>query len=221
MERLTKRAAILGVVFIALGGVFMTLARADKISRTETWMEGKAPGSFGDFKVRRDPDNPESTVSYRMDDMTYQTLVPYGIVARIFESATQAYDAVVIASSDKDSFHDPRVCFTAQGWVIDSEETATLKTKTRGEVPVTLAQLSHKDKGRRWTIFAYKGPDGFTATTSALKIQMLAHQLKTLKNAEGVFYRFIPIYGTTTKEQLMDFVSSWLDEANKTSDGYF
>lgn len=221
MERLTKRAVALGVVFIALGGVFMTLARADKISRTENWMEEKAPMSFGAYKVRRDPDNPDSTVSYRMDEMTYKTLVPYGIVARIFESATESFDAVVIASSDKDSFHDPRVCFTAQGWVIDSEETATLKTKTRGEVPVTLAKLNHKDKGRRWTVFFYKGPAGFTATTSALKIQMLSHQLATLKNAEGVFYRFIPIYESTTQDQLMSFVADWLDQANKSSDGFF
>lgn len=221
MEGLRKRTLIIAVGFIAVGLGFRALARSPQPTRTESWMEKVTPKEIPGYRMEQSAENPE--VSYKSPDMVYDTLVPYGIVARVFteEKGVKSFDVNVIASSTKDSFHDPRVCFTAQGWNIDKETNAVVKTKTRGDVPVTLAEMSHAKLGKHPAVFFYKGPDGFTPTTAGLKIQMLKHQFLTLKDQEGTFYRVIALRSDSTTEDLLKFTGEWLDEANKVSDGFF
>ncbi len=146
MEGLRKRAILLAGVFVVVGIGFQALsARAERITRTESWMIKVAPKELPGYTMvpSRDPKNPE--VTYTSDPIVYQTLVPYGIVAREFreKGGPKHFDVNVIASSTKDSFHDPRVCFTAQGWNLDKQSEAIVKTSTRGDVPVTLAEMNH------------------------------------------------------------------------------
>lgn len=224
MEGLRKRVFVLAGVFVAVGIGFQAFsAQAKNITRTETWMEQVAPKELPGYTMvpSRDPKNPN--VTYKSDPVVYDTLDPYGIVAREFreKGGPKHFDVNVIASSTKDSFHDPRVCFTAQGWNLDDQKEAIVKTATRGDVPVTLAEMNHADYGKHPSVFFYKGPEGFTATTAGIKIQMLKKQFLTLKDQEGVFYRFIALSPGTSTDDLLKFVGEYLDESGKTSDGYF
>lgn len=212
---------ILGAMFIALGCVFIATSSPKRL-RNETWMEQHLPKKFGKYFMRLGEVGPEAT--YKMDKYTYDTLKPYGIVARTFRKDEggiyKDFDAVVIMSNQKESFHDPRVCFTAQGWRLASETTETVNTKTHGAIPVTLTEMQMQGTGRKsFAAFFYKGPDGFCSGTSALKMQMLKRQMFKLSDAEGAFYRIIPMYDAATKQDLLKFIDEFLAATNKTSNG--
>jgi hypothetical protein len=218
MEGLKLRVFVFAALMLVLGVLVWAAPRANTVNRSESWMEQRMPDTVGNFRYRRSADNPEQ--SYRMDQTTYDVLKPFGIVCRVYEFAGRAYDVVVIASRDKDSFHDPRVCFTAGGFAIRLEQRGMIKTKTRGLVPVTIAHLS-SDRGQQSSVFFYRGPGGFTATTMGLKWDMFKEQFGGGDNIDGVFYRIIPLNRGTTDEELARFVGQFLDEAKVTSDGYF
>lgn len=218
MNRLTQRAYLLAAVLAAAGGLYQISGAAKGPQRTEAWMQQTALTGFGKYKTMVDASLP-GKVSYEMDKGTYNELKPFGIVARILSDGERGYDVTLIASSDKASFHDPRTCFTAQGWELSGEEIVAVDTKTRGPVEITFTHLK-KDGGDKVGAFFYRGPDGFTATTLGLKKQMLWSQFKGVK-AESVFYRFIPQEASTTKEQLLAFVRDYLDASNAPTHGYF
>lgn len=219
MEGLKKRAYALAAIFVLAGGFYQISGASKGPQRTEAWMQETAIKGFGDYRTQANPDL-LGTISYAMDKATYTELRPFGIVARIMSDGTQSYDVTLIASSDKASFHDPRTCFTAQGWELSNEEQVPIETKTRGTVLVTVTRLKGRD-GEKVGAFFYRGPDGFTPTTAGLKIQMLKSQIFSGSNAESVFYRFIPSESSTTKEQLVAFVKDYLDASNAPTHGYF
>ena len=220
MEGLIKRTYVVVALAAATGILVHATARAGAISRTESWMEKTAIKGFGPWEMR-DTDFRHPQVSYKMNEASYKELVPYGIVARVLDNGKgDSIDTVLIASSNKASFHDPRVCFTAQGWEIRGEETVKLSTATRGEIPVTLATMFHKDQGERPAIYFYRGPAGFAPTTTSLKVQMLKVQVIEGRNPEGVFYRFMPVKGVTTDE-LKKFVGDYMDASGKATGNYF
>lgn len=219
MEGLNKRIYALVAVALVSGLAFQASARATGTKRTEAWMERTSISAFGPWRMERtDSENPR--VSYRMDAASYKELNPFGIVARELTNGRDTYDTVLIASNDKGAFHDPRVCFTAQGWEIAEEKTERISTRTRGVIPVTLATMVHKDFGRRPAIFFYRGPEGFAAGTAALKIQMLKNQLVQGVVPEGVFYRFMAKTDVPS-QTLVKFVSDYMDASGKTSANYF
>ena len=217
MEGLKKRAYGLAAIFVLAGGFYQLSGASKGPQRTETWMEQTALKGFGKFKTQVAL---PGDVSYRMDKATYAELDPYGIVARVMSDGVRSYDVTLIASSSKNSFHDPRVCFTAQGWELSEEEHLPIVTKTRGTILATVTKLKGKN-GVQYGAFLYRGPEGFTPTTTGLKIQMFKSQLLHGQNAEGVFYRFIPSDVGTTKEQLVDFVRDYLDASDAPTHGYF
>ena len=239
MERLRKRVWILGGVLLGWGlliqfapgvprSVLRTILKTAGVKSSQTvipvedhnekWMVSKTPDSVGGFQFLASSEDPD--VSYKMDKGTYDTLRPWGIVARRYGIGSQVFDAVMIAGDSKDSFHDPRVCFTAQGFEILEESVAQLQTKTRGPVEVTLAKMK-SDAGQSLTVFFYRGPGGFHPTTQSMKLAMFAHQFKTMENPQGVFYRFIAQYPGATKEELFSFIGDFLDAAGKKSGGFF
>lgn len=220
LERLRLRAFVLGGVLLISGVVvhFMPTVAASG-DKTEAWMENNLPTSVGNYRMLSSTLNPKQ--SYRMDDSTYEVLKPYGIVSRIFSSLGRRYDAVVIASRSKESFHDPRVCFTAQGFAIESEQVESVQTKTKGRIPVTVANLNNQRSGKRLAIFFYKGPDGYHASTLGFKFGLFKAQMLGGSNLDGVFYRFIALSDNISREQLFEFVANFMDEAGKVSKGYF
>lgn len=239
MERLKKRVWIVAGVFViwgamlqfapeiprslvrsALGvaGIKGSSVRVAAENKTEAWMEANTPKEVGNYHFLPSADNP--AVSYKMDEGTYKELAPWGIVARRFADGDKIFDAVLIASESKDSFHDPRVCFTAQQFTIDKETVDYVQTKTRGTIPVTLAEMTSKE-GKSLTVFFYRGPGGFFPTTQKLKLNMFLHQCKTMESPQGVFYRFIPLYLGAQKEDLFKFIAEFMDTSAGVSGGFF
>ncbi len=225
MEGLKSRAFVAVAVLLAAGFAIAFTNRTASDPKTEDWMLATLPTSFGDYRANSSAEN--DLYTYKMDDVTYRTLDPYGIVARVYESekTREAYDAVVIASQSKDSFHDPRVCFSAQGWAISNQWVEVIDTKTRGKVPVTLVVMDGPEVRNCVAAFLYKGPGGFYGTTQRLKIAMFFEQMKGGKDRDGVFYRFIPQnMDPNDKDQttkIKRFVAEFVDAVNVASDGYF
>jgi hypothetical protein len=161
----------------------------------------------------------DPAVSYKMDKATYETLDPYGIVCRDFTHGDTVYDVVLIASQAKDSFHDPRVCFTAQGWQLD-QETAVKVPTSRGVFPVTIARIKNPD-GERWAAFGYRTPYGFASSTNQLKLQMFEYSLLHSRNGEGVFYRFIGMSPDVTRQSMLKFIQQYMNASARYSHDFF
>jgi hypothetical protein len=193
--------------------------------KTEEWMLDNLPKSVPGFTMLEYESSQEYT--YRMDERTYNELAPFGIVARVYSNPEtgELYDVVIIASRSRDSFHDPRICFTAQGMTLSSQWPDKVETKSRGTAYMTMT-LMDSDTGRNnLAAFLYRGQGTFYKTTNELKLGMAKETLLFGSDLDGVFYRFIPQHKTEDqvqqREQLKKFISMYLDEASEFSKGYF
>jgi hypothetical protein len=182
-------------------------------------MESSSVRSFAHYTMQPG-DGTDPAVTYKMTPDTYKELAPFGIVCRDFTDGADVYDVVLIASQAKASFHDPRVCFTAQGWDLQDESTVLVKTKTRGTVAISVAQAKTAD-GDHWAAYFYRGPYGFAPNTNDLKMQMFKYSLLNAKSADGVFYRFIAQDAGSSEDDLVNFISTYLDASGKVSNNYF
>jgi len=210
-----------GALFVVCGLLFVYLA-GKRPWRTEEWLIENTPKQFGSYEMV--PGKDGDGITYKMTQATYDELGPYGIAARVMRNPMtgEQYDAVVIMSSRKDSFHDPRVCFTAQDWLLADEKVITVKTSAHGPIQVTLATMINSKNGgagKQLAAFFYRGPEGFAATTNGLKWQMFKHQFTKMSNAEGVFYRVIPLLPGTKQEDLERFIDEFLAATDKASGG--
>jgi hypothetical protein len=219
MQGLTKRTAALGAMFLVIGFLLMFAKAPAEANKNEAWMMQRAPDKIAGVEYDHNPETPG--LSYKMDKSTYDTLNPFGIVSRVFTYKDARYDTVLIASNAKNSFHDPRICFSGQSYTVEDQAVENVPTQTRGTIPVTFTKLSGGTDGGKFAVFMYKGPDGFTASTNGLKWSMFKHELLTGKQMDGVFYRIIPLDQRTTKEELLAFVGQFVDQANTYSNGYF
>jgi hypothetical protein len=218
MEGLKKRAYWLAGLFLVGGLAAHTATPAQSSSHDEKWLEKTALSHFGKYAMvpgtEADPD-----VTYKMDKNTYDALTPHGIICRDFVDGVSTFDVVLIASQAKDSFHDPRVCFTAQGWNLDKETSVAVPT-AHGLFPLTVARIT-SENGARWAAFGYKTPYGFAASTLELKLQMFKYSLTHSQTGDGVFYRFIGMSPNITRESLLKFIASYMNASAKASNGYF
>jgi hypothetical protein len=220
MEGLIQRTFVIGAVFAIAGAwfTFGTKIRDDK--KTEDQLIEWAPTRVAGMDFVPGPDDPR--VSGRQPEVVYNTLKPFGIVQRMYSDGKTEYDAVVIASRSKDSFHDPRVCFSAQGWTIEKFDPSFVATKSRGNVPITMIQMSSDRARHKMAAFFYKGPGGkFYGTTQTFKMSLFTEILKLGQDIDGVFYRFIPVSGDPTEEQFKQFIADYLDAAKVSSNEYF
>lgn len=226
MEGLSKRAYVVAGLLAAFAVfVYLTPKPGAVPGRTEEWMEKVAPARVANYGFISSPENPQCT--YKTSKMVYDTLVPtVGILARVYEAQGKKYDVTLIASRDRGSFHDPRVCFTAQGYNITDEQSILIPTKTRGNIPATLAKMTSPNSGESVAVYFYRGAKGFYGGTTSLKIAMVWDQVKGLPSNDAVFYRFISMgdgSGTSPEsvESLKRFIALYMDQANKDSKGYF
>jgi len=221
MERLKKRTYIFAAVMLAAGLINMaTIAKADKRSKNEQWMEQRAPDQFADKSYFHSAENPEQ--SYKMNDITYKMLNPYGIVARQYTGRDgKTFDIVLIASESRASFHDPRICFSGSGWNITNQQVQTVETKSRGTIPVMFVTMDNDTQRNQIAAFFYKGPSGFMASTRGLKWDMFVQTFLNRPNVEGVFYRFIPQYQGATVDDIKAVISEYLEASKESSQGYF
>lgn len=222
MERLKSRLWVTAGMFIIVGGMLAFAGRPQQVKREESWIAQQLPEKVGLFQMLPSTEKEGDYCTYRMNKTTYDTLQPWGIVARVFTKGQEAYDVVVIGSNGKESFHDPKVCFGAQGWVLGPERVEKVATKTRGEVPITLVEMTNQDK-KTISVYFYKTKSaGFTASNSQVRIDMLKHKLQNFgKDDEGAFIRIIPTHPNPDVNKLKEFIGEWLDEAGETSKGYY
>lgn len=218
MERLTVRSYALAAGLAAFGIALRFSPPVPYDIKTEADLEKLAPTQVGSYKFFGSDESAGS--SYRMSPLTYDTLKPFGIVARVFTDGDRSIDAVLIAGNDVNSFHDPRVCFTGQGFQITEERKVDLETKTRGKLPATYAKLKGP-RGDSQALFLYRGPFGFVGKTRDLKLSMFRSRLTNNTNVDGVFYRFIPNNDNVSEKDFFAFVSDFIDAADKSSNGYF
>jgi hypothetical protein len=218
MEGLMKRVVALAGFFAVAGGVFLALpSRAESVV-TEQWMKDHAPSQVADFDFHKSADDPQ--ISYKADEATYDMLKPFGIVSRTYFNMGQQFDVVLIAGNDKENFHDPHVCFSAQGWTFKEDTIIDVPTKTRGTIKATLAVISNRGRDSI-TVFFYRGPKGFYPSTPNLGMAMLLGPLMGDFKTDAVFYRFMPMYEGATKEEVIQFAGNYMDAAGKTSNNYF
>jgi len=217
MERLVRYSYILGAVLVATGIWTMLSIRPNRNPKTEVWMEQNAPIKLGEFEMIASTENPQQ--SYNMGEFVYNELMPYGIVSRVFKHHNLMVDVVLIASDNKASFHDPKVCFSAQGWTFTEEQNIELDTP-RGKIPATFVKMV-RDGEESIGIYFYRGPGGFSANANGMKLGMFWERFKGGDKVDGIFYRFMPYESSFTVEDLKEFISDYMVEAEKTSKGYF
>lgn len=227
MEGLNVRAYIVTGLLLVTAAWSQFSPRPGRVAgRTETWMEQVAPKEVEGYRFIPSTNPDEGALcSYKDPKIVYDVLTPtVGILARVYEAGGQKFDVTLIASRDRASFHDPRVCFTAQGYNIVNEEQISIPTKSRGNIPATLAQMTGPDGKPTVAVYFYRGPRGFFGTTMSLKIALLLDQVKGRTDLDGVFYRFIP-QGLDSKaldpQRLENFIGLYMDKAGKDSNGYF
>ena len=218
MEGLRKRLYVLAGLFAAIGIVFLALPSKAESVVTESWMENHGPEIVDGFEYVKSAENPK--ISYKSDKGTYEQLRPFGIVARKYRKGERMFDVVLIAGNDKENFHDPHVCFRAQGWTFDQDQVVNIPTKTRGNIPATLAQISSQGK-KTIALFFYRGPKGFYPSTPNLGAAMLLGPLTGNFQTDAVFYRFMPEFDGAQTQDVIDFAGKFMDTAYKPSNGYF
>jgi hypothetical protein len=218
MEGLVKRTWALAAIVFVMGGATWFLPPKRSKAIDEHWMAQRAPVAVGDYKYQPGTDNPDE--SYHMGKSTYDTLEPSGIVAREYASGNKMFDVVLISSDSGESFHDPRVCFTASGWNITHEQKAMVPTQTHGAIPMTFVKMQG-DRETKSALYFYRGPRGYEAVARKMRFEMLVSQIIHVRNDQGVFYRFIPMSDGISDKELLDFASKYVDEANRVSGGFF
>lgn len=217
MEGLMLRALIIGGIAAAGGAYVQLTPHVDPARKTEAWMEQNLPQRFGKYHYQGSAENPQQ--SYRMDEETYKALRPYGIVCRKYTDGNRAFDVVVIASNSRSSFHDPRVCFTTQGWNIHTEKHLTFDWKGLS-IPFTSVEMDGAG-GQSRAMYFYKGPAGYFPDTAGLKLGMFWYSMRGGARSDGVYYRIIPEYPGASTEDISAFASEYKDAADKSSNGYF
>ncbi len=215
--RIGKRLAIVCVFFAATGLAYNVAPRPKQVEREEADIAAMLPVKAGSFTAQLAPGQ---YCTYKLDKVNYDVLQPWGIIARVFTHGAEQYEVVVIASHKKESFHDPQVCLTAQGWALSNQREDTLQTSLRGTLPITLFDM---DKGgqKLTAMYFLKMTSGYHAGISDVKWDMFKYKVAHVGiEEEGAFVRIIPS-NPTSVEQLKKFASEWVDEATKTSKGYY
>lgn len=216
MERLKKTLWILSGLLVSIGAAYNLAPRPKESNLTEDQVIEMLPVKVGRFSAML---KPNEKVSYRMDQSSYDILKPWGICARVFVNGNESYDVVAIASNSKESFHDPQICFSAQGWRLSNQRDDVIKTKTRGDVPVTLVDME-QNGDQKVAMYFFRLTKGYYGNMSKVKRDMLVHLFTQRSKDEGAFIRLIPT-GSVDVEKMKKFAADWVDTAGESSKGYY
>ncbi len=209
---------VLIAIFLAAGVITNVRSLTKGARESESWLENQIPTQVGPFILQ--PSEPGAKTTYKMDKSTYDELDPIGITAqRLLASDGKEYEAVIVAGDSMQSFHDQRWCFHAQGWEIMDEGYTSIKTKSYGEIPVTLVKISREGANPTFAVFTFRGPTAFHPTIGALSKDYFFFELLHQKKFMGAEYRFIPGFRDATKEELLQFAADYIDKAHETSKG--
>ena len=204
------RSLIVSGIMAAVGAGILVRGSAKAYKVDETWLERQYPSSLGRYTM--EPARDGSTGhSYTMDSETYKTLKPYGIVGRVLTDGQKRMDVVTLAGDSEESFHNPLLCFQAQGWETKDIQQITLRTKAHGEVRATVAEAIHEGGAPQYAVYTFEGPDGMVADPYQLKIDMFNSAIRTGKVQFGTFFRFISMTPSFTKDEVIKFATDYLE----------
>lgn len=198
-------------LFAALGAGIALRPVAKPYKIDEGWLERQYPTNLGPYATVPDPDDGSTMHSYRMDDVTYKTLKPYGIVGRVLTDGKQAYDVVTLAGDSPESFHNPLQCFAAQEWTVKEPRQITIQTKSRGEVHATIAEATRSGGSPQYALYTYESPLGMCANPPDLGKDLLKATLMSGKVQIGTFFRFMSRTPNISENQMIDFARQYLD----------
>jgi hypothetical protein len=219
MERLTARAYALSAFLIMIGGASLLYARGGTEARIdEQWMEERAPSQIPGYKLVPGPEGMAYT--YKMDEDTYDILRPHGIVARQYTDGEHSFDAVLITSDSHESFHDPKICFSGQGWQFNSTRRETIEIPDGRVIPITIVEMTGPTEDAVAAYF-YHGPRGYVSDPKRLQLDMFREVLFGRAPVDSTFYRFMPVGQGTGLEQLRGFIKTYMVAAAAESDGFF
>jgi hypothetical protein len=225
MERLKLKIWLLGAGMAVLATVIAITPSPNQGAWKETKWRVVHPTKVGAYSARllepASATNRAEMVTYEQDKVIYDTLVPAGICSRIFSGTGGDFEVVAIASRNKESFHDPQVCMSAQGWVLSNERVEMAKTRTRGDVPVTMVDMESEGGEKVTALYFVKTTQGYFSDLGKVKLAMFTYKWKNLgKSDDGVFVRIIP-QGMNDPAKLLRFAGIWIDEAVKTSQNWY
>jgi len=184
----------------------------------ESGMQRLAPQSVPGYRMIPGPEGLAYT--YRMPQSTYDALKPFGIVARQFTNGNQTFDVVLVTSDSHESFHDPKICFSAQGWNFKSLSDDTVAVPGRGTIPMTVADMTG-DHQEALAAYFYRGPAGFVSNPKVLQLDMFKEVLFGRKSIDSTFYRFMPSSANVSLDQLKSFIAAYMVSAERQSGGFY
>lgn len=215
-----KRTFGLAVALMVAGALsFFHLSQAATVRKDEAFMEQHAPGDIPGYSYEPGQDG-GMRYTYKMDEGTYKTLHPFGIVAKRFSNSDGVFDAVLISSDSHESFHDPKICFSAQGWTFGDMREENIDIPGRGSIPFTVVQM-HGPENNSVAAYCYKGPNGFVANPKHLQLDMFKEVLFGKKPMDSTFYRFMPATDNVGFPELKKFIQAYMSVAPKESGDYY
>jgi len=219
MTGIQKRSFALAGLLLATGVFALMTTSQAAVRKTEVYLEEKAPASVKGYSMV--PGQPGGMrYSYKMDKSTYDVLKPFGIVARQYTDGARLFDAVLITSDTHESFHDPKICFSSQGWTFGDARTEEVDVPGRGKIPFTVVQMIGP-MGKAIAAYTYKGPNGFVAEPKRLQMDMFRETLFGRKPMDSTFYRFMPTTPGVGLDDLKNFIKAYMIAAHDSSGGYF
>lgn len=221
MERLIKHTWILAVLAAIWAGFLHARPDVHGQKKNEQELAALIPATVESYRFIENPETPGAT--YRMDEVTYELLQPFGIVARVYESEKrgQSIDVVLIAGDNRDTFHDPRICFAGQGWQIMNEQRLSLVTPQGKNLPLTVVSLANEEGRRRIAAYLWKAPGGYYGDPRSLSLAIMKAPFVGQWDMTMAFYRFMPITGFSDQQELLDFIGKFMDDVRVYSEGYF
>ena len=216
MEIVKLRLILVAIVMAGFGLAFSLRPIAKPIQRTEAWLQGVTPTKLGGYRALPGPNGDKQT--YRMSPQIYELIGAYGIDSLTFTDGRRSLDVCVIAANNRESFHDPTVCFPAQDWKILEASVISVATKTRGSIPFTLLHTQHAGGGPVFALYTYKAPVSMVTSEGDLYAQWSRVSFMSGDPQEGAFYRFIGDEGTTEAE-LVRFAADFMDAIKSSSKG--
>jgi len=201
-----RRIIFLAIPLAAFGLFVVTKGRADVKPHDNAWVEQMYPDHVGAYTtIQKIP----------MDETALRELDPMGYAWRVMSDGRHAIDVMVLTSHERNSFHTPLDCFPAQDFKISEQQIVPVHTKTRGDVPMSVAR-AEKQGQVSYVAFTYEGPTGMhganegAAGFKQLRGDLFFSELRTGRPQFGTFFRFVSP-AAMSREDLFKFAAEYLD----------
>lgn len=199
---MNHRLKVVVALFVIVGVAALVMKPRGFVDKTEAWMETVVPEEVPGYALVSSSRRDESV---RMSEVVYDVLQPFGITTRYFSGQDgRTYELVVLAGNTRKSFHDPRVCFTAQNWDIGDPGVYKINVpELGGEIEVSAMMMKNISTGSEASaMFFYKTPFGIRPNTLRVPFDLTFAKLMLKDNVDAQFYRFMVIPPSEGKNAL-------------------